>query len=144
LGSLFLLSTLLAKMLSMTAPRPGLAQGVTIDPCTPHGYKRSVEENARHSAIVSAATHAPVSTIVSRGNFSECREAAYSLLQHGHGNECLLRCFFNFFCILLFYTFTSVLSSRCLSLETSNTILREVGYRCMLVSKVRNWKCVHT
>lgn len=56
----------------------------------------------------------------------------------------LLRCFQQFFNILLFCTFTSVLSSHRLSLETSNTILWEVGYRCMLVSKVRNWKCVHT
>ena len=82
-------------MLSVTAPRPGLAQGVTIDPCTPRNYKRSAEENARHSKTVSTATHSPVSTIISRGNFSECREAAYSLLQHGHGNECSFFMLFN-------------------------------------------------
>lgn len=81
--------SLMLELSGFSAPRPGLSKGVTIDPCTPHGYKRSVEENARHSAIVSTATHSPVSSIISRGNFSECREAAYSLLQHGHGNDSL-------------------------------------------------------
>ncbi|KAG0611610.1 hypothetical protein M758_7G152800 [Ceratodon purpureus] len=69
---------------ALATPRPGLKKDIAIDPCTPRGYKRSIEENARHSATVSTATHTPVSTVISRGNFSECREAAYSLLQHGH------------------------------------------------------------
>lgn len=69
----------------LAAPRPGLKKDVAIDPCTPRGYMRSAEENERHSAAVSTATHSSVSRVISRGNFSECREAAYSLLQHGHG-----------------------------------------------------------
>ena len=71
----------------MTAPRKGLAKGVVVDPCTPRGYVRTLEENSRHSATVSTATHSTVSSIVSHGNFSECRTAAYSLLQNGHGNN---------------------------------------------------------
>lgn len=73
---------------AVATSRPGLKEGVAIDPCTPRGYKRSLEENARHSATVSTATHSSVSRVVSGGNFSECRTAAYSLLQHGH-DACL-------------------------------------------------------
>jgi hypothetical protein len=56
-------------------------EAVVIDPCTPRGYKWSLEERQHHAVSVSTATHSLVSSIVSQGNFSECRSAAYSLLQ---------------------------------------------------------------
>lgn len=57
-----------------------------VDPCTPRGYVRTADENTRHSAIVSTATHMSVSTVISSGNFSECRTAAQLLLKQGHGD----------------------------------------------------------
>jgi hypothetical protein len=56
-------------------------EGVVIDPCTPRGYRWSVEEGQHHAVSISTGTHSPVSSILSQGNFSECRSAAYSLLQ---------------------------------------------------------------
>lgn len=63
-------------------------EAVVIDPCTPRGYKWSLEERQHHAVSVSTATHSPVSSIVSQGNFSECRSAAYSLLQKDQGTKC--------------------------------------------------------
>jgi hypothetical protein len=62
-------------------------EAVVIDPCTPQGYKWSLEERQHHAVSVSTATHSPVSSIVSQGNFSECRSAAYSLLQKDQGTK---------------------------------------------------------
>ncbi|CAK9863058.1 unnamed protein product [Sphagnum jensenii] len=56
-------------------------EGVVIHPCTPQGYRWSVEEGQHHAVSISTGTHSPVSSILSQGNFSECRSAAYSLLQ---------------------------------------------------------------
>jgi hypothetical protein len=58
-----------------------------IDPCTPRGYRWSVEEGQHHAVSISTGTHSPVSSILSQGNFSECRSAAYSLLQKDHGTK---------------------------------------------------------
>lgn len=58
-----------------------------VDPCTPRGYERTADVNTRHSATISTATHTAVSTVISSGNFSECRTAAQLLLKQGHGNE---------------------------------------------------------
>jgi hypothetical protein len=62
-------------------------EAVVIDPCTPQGYKWSLEERQHLAVSVSTATHSPVSSIVSQGNFSECRSAAYSLLQKDQGTK---------------------------------------------------------
>lgn len=62
-------------------------EAVVIDPCTPRGYKWSLEERQHHAVSVSTATHSLVSSIVSQGNFSECRSAAYSLLQKDQGTK---------------------------------------------------------
>lgn len=62
-------------------------EGVVIDPCTPRGYRWSVEEGQHHAVSISTGTHSPVSSILSQGNFSECRSAAYSLLQKDHGTK---------------------------------------------------------
>ncbi len=62
-------------------------EGVVIDPCTPRGYRWSVEEGQHHAVSISTGTHSPVSSILSQGNFSECRSAAYSLLQKDHGTS---------------------------------------------------------
>lgn len=66
-----------------------------MDPCTPKGYEGHVEKIAAHSSVcaVSSAHRAvlpgqentPFSTILSAGNFSECRRVAVSLLQQGKG-----------------------------------------------------------
>ncbi len=62
-------------------------EGVVIDPCTPRGYRWSVEEGQHHAVSISTVTHSPVSSILSQGNFSECRSAAYSLLQKDRGTK---------------------------------------------------------
>jgi len=67
---------------------PSVRKGIIIDPCTPRGYTMSSEELVRlHAGSVNGVNVIP-STILSAGNFSECRNTALALLQKGQ-DECL-------------------------------------------------------
>ncbi|CAK9872681.1 unnamed protein product [Sphagnum jensenii] len=76
-----LLELTIAGSVATAMLKKEMDEAVVIDPCTPRGYKWSLEDRQHHAVSVSTATHSPVSSIVSQGNFSECRSAAYSLLQ---------------------------------------------------------------
>eukprot|EP00246_Nothoceros_aenigmaticus_P009008 TRINITY_DN2428_c0_g2_i1.p1 TRINITY_DN2428_c0_g2~~TRINITY_DN2428_c0_g2_i1.p1 ORF type:complete len:519 (+),score=72.59 TRINITY_DN2428_c0_g2_i1:415-1971(+) len=60
--------------------------GIVIDPCTPKGYERSVED-----LVALGQGKQSVSNIRSAGNFDECRKAAFKLLQQGK-EECKETC----------------------------------------------------
>ncbi|KAF9674448.1 hypothetical protein SADUNF_Sadunf10G0128300 [Salix dunnii] len=59
-----------------------LEKGVFMDPCTPKGYSHVVESWKLSPGSLTEKNRV-VSTLHSRGNFSECRSAALSLLQKG-------------------------------------------------------------
>lgn len=62
---------------------PSVRNGIVINPCTPRGYIMSSEELGQlHAGSVNGVNVEP-STILSAGNFSECRNAALALLQKG-------------------------------------------------------------
>jgi hypothetical protein len=74
--------------LFFVAAVPSVRKGIVIDPCTPRGYTMSSEELVRlHAGSVNGVNVIP-STILSAGNFSECRNTALALLQKGQG--CLI------------------------------------------------------
>eukprot|EP00250_Pteridium_aquilinum_P018388 c24063_g1_i2 orf=155-2026(-) len=59
-----------------------------VDPCTPRGFVMSTEELARMSATDIDVDHIKVPSVLSAGNFSECRSVAVKFLQIGQ-DECL-------------------------------------------------------
>ncbi|KAG6765582.1 hypothetical protein POTOM_029630 [Populus tomentosa] len=59
-----------------------LGKGIFVDPCTPKGYSRVVESLKLSPGSLTEKNRF-VSTLHSRGNFSECRSAALTLLQKG-------------------------------------------------------------
>ncbi|KAI9111514.1 hypothetical protein K1719_017204 [Acacia pycnantha] len=59
-----------------------LQKGLRIDPCTLKGYSHS-DESWKHSPSSMKEENQYLSTLESRGNFSECRSAALMLLQKG-------------------------------------------------------------
>ncbi|KAJ6720772.1 ADENOSINE/GUANOSINE DIPHOSPHATASE [Salix viminalis] len=59
-----------------------LEKVIFMDPCTPKGYSRVVESWKLSPGSLTEKNRV-VSTLHSRGNFSECRSAAFSLLQKG-------------------------------------------------------------
>ncbi|KAL3581811.1 hypothetical protein D5086_016143 [Populus alba] len=63
-----------------------LGKGIFVDPCTPKGYSRVVESLKLSPGSLTEKNRF-VSTLHSRGNFSECRSAALTLLQKGKAGE---------------------------------------------------------
>ncbi|KAJ6899893.1 hypothetical protein NC652_026136 [Populus alba x Populus x berolinensis] len=59
-----------------------LEKGIFMDPCTPKGYSHVVESRRLSPGSLTEKNRF-VSTLHSRGNFSECRSAALTLLQKG-------------------------------------------------------------
>ncbi|XP_028761963.1 probable apyrase 6 isoform X2 [Neltuma alba] len=59
-----------------------LQKGLQIDPCTPKGYSHN-DESWKHSSGSMKEENQYLSSLQSRGNFSECRSAALMLLQKG-------------------------------------------------------------
>ncbi|CAL2231746.1 unnamed protein product [Prunus armeniaca] len=59
-----------------------LQKRMSIDPCTPKGYSYKMQ-SSKLSPSSSVEKHRHLSTLQSRGNFSECRSAAIMMLQKG-------------------------------------------------------------
>ncbi|XP_002971296.2 probable apyrase 5 [Selaginella moellendorffii] len=69
-------------------PRLKAKPGVVIDPCTPAGYVMNSELLEKIANTLPGPNQVKVSTVLSSGNFSECRRAAQELLQMGE-DQCL-------------------------------------------------------
>ncbi|GLJ50091.1 hypothetical protein SUGI_1065370, partial [Cryptomeria japonica] len=65
-------------------------KGVVVDPCTPTGYAMGSEELLQLPAGSVITDNGKLSAVHSRGNFSECRNAALGLLSQGQDDteEC--------------------------------------------------------
>eukprot|EP01018_Ginkgo_biloba_P038555 Gb_02706 [translate_table: standard] len=63
-------------------------KGVVVDPCTPRGYTLGQEELLRLTSGQVRREGQKLSAVHSMGNFSECRNAALTLLRKGQ-DECL-------------------------------------------------------
>lgn len=61
-----------------------------VDPCTPRGFVMSTKELARLSATTVDVDHVKVPSMLSAGNFSECRSVAVKFLQLGQ-DECVYK-----------------------------------------------------
>lgn len=79
----------LAHLLLSGALQPSFksVEGV-IDPCTPKGFVMSMEELARLSATSVDLNRINVQSVLSAGNFSECKSVAAKFLQIGQ-DECV-------------------------------------------------------
>lgn len=62
-----------------------LQKGISDDPCTPRGYLHKTEPSNLSPGLAEKKKY--ISTLHARGNFSECRSAALTLLQKGR-EEC--------------------------------------------------------
>ena len=67
----------------LSAASQSLQEGLRIDPCTPTGYSYNVESWKFPPSTESEKKHQSI--VQTRGNFSECRSAALTLLQKGKG-----------------------------------------------------------
>lgn len=75
--------TYLASM--CCAADESLQKGMLIDPCTPKGYSHA--EPLKLSPDSVDDKERLLSTFDSKGNFSECRSAAFKLLQKENGRQ---------------------------------------------------------
>ncbi|MCO5598051.1 hypothetical protein L7F22_052141 [Adiantum nelumboides] len=79
----------LAQLLLSGALKPSFqsVDGV-VDPCTPKGFVMSTEELARLSGTAVDFEHIKVPSVLSAGNYSECRHVAAKFLQIGQ-DDCV-------------------------------------------------------
>jgi apyrase len=69
---------------SVSAVTESLQKGTLLDPCTPKGYSHNVESLKLSPGSLEDKSKY-LATLQSKGNFSECRSAALTLLQKGKG-----------------------------------------------------------
>lgn len=80
----------IVRLLLSRAKQPSFhsMDGGVVDFCTPRGFVMSSEELARMSETVVDADRIKVPSVLSAGNFSECRSVAVNFLKMGQ-DECL-------------------------------------------------------
>ncbi|KAJ4974401.1 hypothetical protein NE237_007575 [Protea cynaroides] len=72
----------LKQMLISSDPVESAQKGISVDPCTPRGYSHGMESwNLSPGALDTKKKYLPI--LNARGNFSECRSAALTVLQNG-------------------------------------------------------------
>lgn len=85
-----LVRLMLSRAIQPSLPRA--KEGVIVDPCTPRGFVTRHEDLARQSATLFNADHTKLPSVLSAGNFSQCRSIAVKLLQEGQDDCLYQRC----------------------------------------------------